>query len=210
MVNGILGIKVGMTQLFEPDGTVVPATVIKAGPCVVVQKKTAAHDGYNAIQLGLVEFVADKRVKKPMQGHFKKANVSPVKFLKEFRLQESAESTQVGSKVLVDQFSPSDSVEVSGVSKGKGFAGVIKRHNFRGGAATHGSMFHRAPGSIGSSAFPSRVFKGMRAAGHMGHDNVTTKNLRVVRVDVEQNLLIVRGAVPGSNGGYVIIRKKSK
>jgi len=210
MVNGILGIKIGMTQLFEKDGTAVPATVIKAGPCVVVQKKTAAHDGYNAIQLGLVEFVSDKRVRKPMQGHFKKANVSPVKFLKEFRLEESAESTQVGSKVLVDQFSPSDSVEVSGVSKGKGFAGVIKRHNFRGGAATHGSMFHRAPGSIGSSAFPSRVFKGMRAAGHMGHDNVTTKNLRVVRVDVEQNLLIVRGAVPGANGGYVVIRKKAK
>ena len=210
MVNGILGIKVGMTQLFEKDGTAVPATVIKAGPCVIVQKKTAAHDGYDAVQLGLVEFVADKRVRKPMQGHFKKANVSPVKFLKEFRLQESAESTQVGSKVLVDQFSPSDSVEVSGVSKGKGFAGVIKRHNFRGGAATHGSMFHRAPGSIGSSAFPSRVFKGMKAAGHMGHDNVTTKNLRVVRVDVEQNLLIVRGAVPGANGGYVVIRKKAK
>ena len=210
MVNGILGIKIGMTQLFEKDGTAVPATVIKAGPCVVVQKKTAAHDGYNAIQLGLVEFVADKRVRKPMQGHFKKANVSPVKFLKEFRLQESSESTQVGSKILVDQFSPSDSVDVSGVSKGKGFAGVIKRHNFRGGAATHGSMFHRAPGSIGSSAFPSRVFKGMRAAGHMGQDNVTTKNLRVVRVDVEQNLLIVRGAVPGANGAYVVIRKKTK
>ncbi len=210
MVNGILGIKVGMTQLFEKDGTAVPATVIKAGPCVVVQKKTAAHDGYNAVQLGLVEFVADKHVKKPMQGHFKKANVSPVRFLKEFRLQESAESTQVGCKVLVDQFSPSDSVDVSGVSKGKGFAGVIKRHNFRGGAATHGSMFHRAPGSIGASAFPSRVLKGMRAAGHMGQDNVTTKNLRVVRVDVEQNLLIVRGAVPGANGGYVVIRKKIK
>ena len=210
MVNGILGIKVGMTQLFEKDGTAVPATVIKAGPCVVVQKKTAAHDGYNAVQLGLVEFVAEKRVTKPMQGHFKKASVSPGKFLKEFRLQDSAEATLIGEKVLVDQFSPSDLVDISGVSKGKGFAGVIKRHNFRGGAATHGSMFHRAPGSIGSSAFPSRVFKGMRAAGHMGQDNVTTKNLRVVRVDVEQNLLIVRGAVPGSNGGYVVIRKKTK
>jgi len=210
MVNGILGIKVGMTQLFEKDGTAVPATVIKAGPCVVVQKKTAAHDGYNAVQLGLVEFVAEKRVKKPMQGHFKKASVSPAKFLKEFRLQDSAEATLVGEKVLVDQFSPSDLVDISGVSKGKGFAGVIKRHNFRGGAATHGSMFHRAPGSIGASAFPSRVLKGMRAAGHMGQDNVTTKNLRVVRVDVEQNLLIVRGAVPGSNGGYVVIRKKEK
>jgi large subunit ribosomal protein L3 len=210
MVNGILGIKVGMTQLFEKDGTAVPATVIKAGPCVVVQKKTAAHDGYNAVQLGLVEFVAEKRVTKPMQGHFKKASVSPAKFLKEFRLQDSAEATLVGEKVLVDQFSPSDLVDISGVSKGKGFAGVIKRHNFRGGAATHGSMFHRAPGSIGASAFPSRVLKGMRAAGHMGQDNVTAKNLRVVRVDVEQNLLIVRGAVPGSNGGYVVIRKKTK
>jgi large subunit ribosomal protein L3 len=210
MVNGILGIKVGMTQLFEKDGTAVPATVIKAGPCVVVQKKTAAHDGYDAVQLGLVEFVAEKRVKKPMQGHFKKASVSPAKFLKEFRLQDSAEATLVGEKVLVDQFSPSDLVDISGVSKGKGFAGVIKRHNFRGGAATHGSMFHRAPGSIGASAFPSRVLKGMRAAGHMGQDNVTAKNLRVVRVDVEQNLLIVRGAVPGSNGGYVVIRKKIK
>ena len=210
MVNGILGIKVGMTQLFEKDGTAVPATVIKAGPCVVVQKKTAAHDGYDAVQLGLVEFVAEKRVKKPMQGHFKKASVSPAKFLKEFRLQDSAEATLVGEKVLVDQFSPSDLVDISGVSKGKGFAGVIKRHNFRGGAATHGSMFHRAPGSIGASAFPSRVLKGMRAAGHMGQDNVTAKNLRVVRVDVEQNLLIVRGAVPGSNGGYVVIRKKEK
>ena len=210
MVNGILGIKVGMTQLFEKDGTAVPATVIKAGPCVVVQKKTAAHDGYDAVQLGLVEFVAEKRVTKPMQGHFKKASVSPAKFLKEFRLQDSAEATLVGEKVLVDQFSPSDLVDISGVSKGKGFAGVIKRHNFRGGAATHGSMFHRAPGSIGASAFPSRVLKGMRAAGHMGQDNVTAKNLRVVRVDVEQNLLIVRGAVPGSNGGYVVIRKKTK
>ena len=210
MVNGILGIKVGMTQLFEKDGTAVPATVIKAGPCVVVQKKTAAHDGYDAVQLGLVEFVAEKRVKKPMQGHFKKASVSPAKFLKEFRLQDSAEATLVGEKVLVDQFSPSDLVDISGVSKGKGFAGVIKRHNFRGGAATHGSMFHRAPGSIGASAFPSRVLKGMRAAGHMGQDNVTAKNLRVVRVNVEQNLLIVRGAVPGSNGGYVVIRKKIK
>ena len=210
MVNGILGIKVGMTQLFEKDGTAVPATVIKAGPCVVVQKKTAAHDGYNAVQLGLVEFVAEKRVKKPMQGHFKKASVSPAKFRKEFPLQDSADATLVGAKVLVDQFSPSDLVDISGVSKGKGFAGLIKRHHFGGGAATHGSMFHRAPGSIGSSAFPSRVFKGMRAAGHMGQDNVTTKNLRVVRVDVEQNLLIVRGAVPGANGGYVVIRKKTK
>ena len=129
---------------------------------------------------------------------------------REFRLQDSAESTQVGAKILVDQFAPSDIVDVSGVSKGKGFAGMVKRHHFGGGAATHGSMFHRAPGSIGSSAFPSRVFKGMRAAGHMGQDNVTTKNLRVVKVDIEQNLLVVKGAIPGANGGYVVVRKKSK
>jgi large subunit ribosomal protein L3 len=209
MINGILGIKVGMTQVFEKDGTVVPATVIKAGPCVVVQKKTASDDGYDAVQLGLVEFIADKRVNKAMQGHFKKANVSPVKFLREFRLKESADSTQIGAKVLVDQFAPADSVDVSGISKGKGFAGLVKRHHFGGGAATHGSMFHRAPGSIGSSAFPSRVFKGMRAAGHMGQERVTAKNLRVVRVDVENNLLVVSGAVPGANGAYLIISKNS-
>ena len=208
MINGILGVKVGMTQLFDKDGSVIPATVIKAGPCVVVQKKTVAHDGYDAVQLGLVEFVADKRVNRARQGHFKKAGVSPVKLLREFRLAASDEATLVGAKVLVDQFAANDAVEVSGVSKGKGFAGVIKRHNFRGGAASHGSMFHRAPGSIGSSAFPSRVFKGMRAAGHMGQDKVTVKNLKVVRVDVEKNLLIVRGAVPGANGEYVVIRKK--
>jgi large subunit ribosomal protein L3 len=209
MINGILGVKMGMTQLFDEDGSVIPATVIKAGPCVVVQKKTAAHDGYDAVQLGLVEFVPDKRVNKARQGHFKKANVSPVRLLRELRLKASDDATQVGAKVLVDVFTPDDVVDVAGISKGKGFAGVVKRHHFGGGAATHGSMFHRAPGSIGSSAFPSRVFKGMRAAGRMGHDRVTVKNLRVVRVDVEKNLLIVRGAVPGANGGYLVIRKRS-
>jgi large subunit ribosomal protein L3 len=208
MINGILGIKMGMTQLFAEDGTAIPATVIKAGPCVVVQKKTAAHDGYDAVQLGLVEFVSDKRVNKARQGHFKKANVSPVKLLREFRLEASDEATQVGGKVLVDLFTRNDSVDVSGISKGKGFAGVVKRHHFGGGAATHGSMFHRAPGSIGASAFPSRVLKGMRAAGHMGRERVTAKNLQVVKVDVENNLLVVRGAVPGANGGYLVIKKK--
>jgi large subunit ribosomal protein L3 len=210
MINGILGKKIGMTQLFGNDGTVIPATVIKAGPCVVVQKKTASTDGYNAVQLGLVEFVPAGRVNKAMAGHFNKANVAPVKFLREFRLGESAQDTQVGAKVLVDQFTANDQVDVTGISKGKGFAGVIKRHKFRGGAATHGSMFHRAPGSIGASAFPSRVFKGMRAAGHMGQDRVTTKNLQVIRVDPENNLLVVRGAVPGANGGYLIIKKKNR
>lgn len=210
MINGILGIKVGMTQLFGEGGEVIPATVIKAGPCVVVQKKTSATDGYNAVQLGFVEFVSERRIKKPQAGHFKKWNSPPVKFIREFPLSDSIEETAVGSKVLVDQFSPSDEIDVTGTSKGKGFAGVIKRHNFAGGAATHGSMFHRAPGSIGSSAYPSRVFKGMRAAGHMGQDRVTTKNLKVVKVDTENNLLIVKGAVPGANGGYLIIRKNRR
>ena len=209
MINGILGKKIGMTQLFDPNGTVTPATVIKAGPCVVVQKKTAAKDGYDAVQLGLVEFVKENRVNQAMKGHFKKADVPPVKFIKEFRLNESAESTTVGSKVLVSLFSPSDVVDVIGISKGKGFAGVIKRHHFGGGAATHGSMFHRAPGSIGSSAFPSRVFKGMKAAGHMGQDRVTMRNLEVIEVDAENNLLVIKGAVPGANGGYLLIKKKS-
>jgi len=209
MITGILGKKIGMTQLFDPNGTVTPATVIKAGPCVVVQKKTAAKDGYDAVQLGLVEFVKENRVNQAMKGHFKKADVPPVKFIKEFRLNESAESTTVGSKVLVSLFSPSDVVDVIGISKGKGFAGVIKRHNFGGGAATHGSMFHRAPGSIGSSAFPSRVFKGMKAAGHMGQDRVTMRNLEVIEVDAENNLLVIKGAVPGANGGYLLIKKKS-
>jgi large subunit ribosomal protein L3 len=210
MVDGILGVKMGMTQLFGKDGAAIPVTVIKAGPCVIVQKKTASHDGYNAVQLGLVEFVAGGRAKKPMAGHFKKANVSPVKFVKEFRLKDSVEETKVGSKVLVDQFSTSDKVDVTGVSKGKGFAGVVKRHHFRGGAASHGSMFHRAPGSIGASAFPSRVLKGMRAAGHMGQERVTTRNLSVVRVDSENHLLMVKGAVPGANGSYLMITKNAK
>jgi large subunit ribosomal protein L3 len=210
MVDGILGIKIGMTQLFGKDGAVIPVTVIKAGPCVVVQKKTASHDGYDAVQLGLVEFFSGGRAKKAMAGHFKKAGASPMKFLKEFSLKDSAEETRIGSKVLVDQFSTSDEVDVTGISKGKGFAGVIKRHHFRGGAASHGSMFHRAPGSIGASAFPSRVLKGMRAAGHMGQERVTTRNLSIVKVDAENHLLMVRGAVPGANGSYLIITKNAK
>jgi large subunit ribosomal protein L3 len=210
MVEGILGIKVGMTQLFGEDGAVIPVTVIKAGPCVVIQKKSASHDGYNAVQLGLVEFVSSRRVNRAMAGHFKKAGVAPVKFVKEFRLKDSAEETKVGSRILVDQFSAMDEVDVTGVSKGKGFAGLIKRHHFGGGAATHGSMFHRAPGSIGASAFPSRVLKGMRAAGHMGQERVTTKNLTVVKVDSENHLLMVRGAVPGANGSYVVVRKNTE
>lgn len=207
MVNGILGVKIGMTQLFEKDGRVIPATVIKAGPCVVVQKKTADREDYNAVQLGLVEFTSPRRVDQSMTGHFKKAKVSPVRFLKELRLTEASEETALGAKILVDQFTESDEVDVTGISKGKGFAGFIKRHNFSGGGASHGSMFHRAPGSIGASAYPSRVLKGTRGAGHMGSSRVTVRNLKVIRVDPEKNLLVVKGAVPGANGGYLIIRR---
>ena len=207
MVNGIIGKKLGMTQVFAEDGTVTPVTVIKAGPCVIIQKKTVNTDGYNAVQLGLVEERPPRRINKPTEGHFKRAGVPPTRVLREVRVGEGDENTSVGDKVLVDIFNEDDLVDVVGTSKGRGFAGFVKRHGFAGGRATHGSMFHRAPGSIGASAFPSRVIKGTRMAGHMGHDQKTTKNLRVVSVDLEKNLLMVRGAVPGPNGGYVLIRK---
>lgn len=206
MVNGIIGRKLGMTQVFAPDGTVTPVTVIKAGPCVVVQRKTTSRDGYEAAQIGLVEDRPVKHVNRPMKGHFEKAGVPPAKLLREVRLT-NGEEVSVGDKVLVDQFAANDVVTVVGTSKGRGFAGFVKRHHFRGGRATHGSMFHRAPGSIGASAFPSRVIKGNRSAGHMGIDRVTVKNLEVVSIDSEKNLLLVRGAVPGPNGGFVMIRK---
>jgi len=208
MVDGLIGVKVGMTQVFEADGKVVPATVIKTGPCIVVQKKVKETDGYDAVQLGLVEFIRPSRVNKARAGHFKKAEVPPVRMLREFGFDDSAEPLKVGDQVLVNQvFRPEDKVHVTGTSKGRGFAGLIKRHHFGGGAATHGSMFHRAPGSIGASAFPSRVLPGMRAAGHMGNARVTVQSLRVVRVQDQENLLVVKGAVPGRNGGYVIVKK---
>jgi len=208
MVDGLIGIKVGMTQVFDENGTVVPVTVIKAGPCVVVQKKMKDPDGYESLQLGLVEFIRPSRVNKPRAGHFKKAGIPPCRILREFLLQDGQESPNIGEQILVNQvFSPQDKVNVLGTSKGRGFAGVIKRHHFGGGAATHGSMFHRAPGSIGASAFPSRVLPGMRAAGHMGDEHVTVQNLKVVRIQEQDNLLLIRGAVPGRNGGYVIVRK---
>jgi large subunit ribosomal protein L3 len=206
-VEGIIGRKVGMTQVYAADGRAIPVTVIQAGPCVVVQRKSKEKDGYSAVQLGFVENRTIKRVTKPMAGHFKKASLPPCRVLREFRVEDGAE-VKVGDKVSVSLFAPGDSVSVVGTSKGKGFQGVVKRHHFRGGAATHGSMFHRAPGSIGASAFPSRVLKGMKAAGHMGSDRVTVRNLQVVKVDAESNLLVIRGSVPGAGGGYVIIRKK--
>ncbi len=208
MVNGIIAKKVGMTQIFREDGAVVPVTVLKAGPCVVIQKKTTAKEGYDAVQLGLVEFINPKKVNKPMAGHFKKhGDTAPVRLLREVRLGAGGDEVKVGDKVLVDQFQVSDMVDIIGTSKGRGFAGLVKRHHFRGGAATHGSMFHRAPGSIGASAFPSRVLKGMRAAGHMGVEQVTVRNLQVVQVDVENHLLLVKGAVPGHNGAVVMVRR---
>lgn len=207
MVNGIIGKKLGMTQVFSEDGSVTPVTVIKAGPCVVVQKKTVNTDGYDAVQLGLVEDRPPRRVNKPTEGHFKRAGIPPTRVLREVRLGQDDEVTNVGDKVLVDQFSEDDLVDIVGTSKGRGFAGFVKRHKFAGGRATHGSMFHRAPGSIGASAFPSRVIKGTRMAGHMGHERKTVKNVRVVAVDIENNLLMIRGAVPGPNGAYVLIKK---
>jgi large subunit ribosomal protein L3 len=209
-VDGIIGIKLGMTQVFTDDGTSVPCTVLQAGPCVVVQRRTAQKDGYEAVQLGLVEFVKPQRITKPMNGHFQKAGVPPLRMLREFRLEESADETKVGDRVLVDRFVPGEMVDVTGVSKGKGFQGGVKRWHYRGGDATHGSMFHRAPGGIGASSFPSRVWKGQHFPGHMGHERVTAKNLRVVKVDSEENLLLVRGAVPGPRGGYLLIRKAKR
>jgi len=207
MVTGIIGRKVGMTQLFQQDGTVTPGTVIKAGPCVVVQAKTAQTDGYQAVQLGLVE-ERPARVNKPLAGQYKKADVPPTRVRREVKVARGAEAPKAGEQVLVNAvFNNGDRVDVIGVTRGKGFQGVVRRHHFRGGAATHGSMFHRAPGSIGASSFPSRVVKGMRAAGRMGGDRVTTRNLKVVAVDAENHLLIVHGAVPGAPGGYLVVRK---
>lgn len=208
MVNGIIGKKLGMTQVFAPDGTVTPVTVIKAGPCVVVQRKTVSTDGYEAVQLGFVEDKAPKNVNKPMKGHFEKAGIPPTRVLRELRLDDATEEVNVGDKVLVDLFAANDVIDVIGTSKGRGFAGFVKRHGFAGGRASHGSMFHRAPGSIGASAYPSRVIKGTRMAGHMGVARTTIKNLKVVQVNAEENLILIKGAIPGPNGEYVLIKKK--
>ena len=211
MISGIIGRKLGMTQIFAEDGTVTPVTVIKAGPCVVVQTKSAAgRDGYNAVQLGLVEDnpIRLKNVTKPLRGHFEKTGggVPPTRILKEIRLTAEPEAT-IGDQVKVDVFADGDKIEVVGKSKGRGFAGTIKRHNFSRGPESHGSMNVRRPGSIGQSAYPSRVIKGTRSSGHMGDDRVTVKGLTVARVDAENNLLMVRGAVPGANGSLVIVKK---
>lgn len=209
MINGILGRKVGMTQLFGEDGTVFPVTVVEAGPCLVVQRKTKESDGYDAVQLGLVGRVSPRRLTAPLRGHFEKAGIPPTKTLGEVRC-DAGDSFNPGDQVLCDIFSEKEHVDVIGVSKGKGFQGVVKRHHFGGGAASHGSMFHRAPGSIGPSAFPSRVYPGTRSSGRMGGKQTTMKNLTVVRVDAENHLIYLKGAVPGARNTVVKIVKKSR
>jgi large subunit ribosomal protein L3 len=206
MSPGIIGKKIGMTQVFRADGQVVPVTMLQAGPCVVLQRKTPATDGYDAVQLALLEKA--RKPNKPTAGHMKKAGIEGgVRVIREFRLKGGNGDIKAGDRVLVDQFKPNEKVDVTGDSKGRGFAGVVKRHHFRGGDATHGSMFHRAPGSIGASSFPSRVFPGTRMGGHMGAAQVTVRNLEIVEIDAEDNVLMVKGAVPGPNVSYVMIRR---
>jgi large subunit ribosomal protein L3 len=206
---GILGKKLGMTQIFSDDGVVHPVTVIQAGPCLVVQRKTGETDGYDAIQIGLVEDRPMRKVSQPMNGHFKKAGVAPMRRLMEFPVTAEDEA-KAGDQVKVDIFAADDYVDVIGASKGKGFQGVMKRHGFGGGRATHGSMFHRAPGSIGQASDPSRVFPGTRLPGRTGGKRITGKNLQVVKVDAENNLLFLKGSVPGPNNGYVAVRRAKR
>jgi large subunit ribosomal protein L3 len=214
-VNGILGKKIGMTQVFDEKGEVHPITVLQAGPCVVTHLKTALKDGYDAAQIGLVEFVKASKVTKPQAGHFAKSNVAPVKFQKEVAIETAkaagegeaaADGVKTGDRVLVDIFSDEKYVDVTGTSKGRGFAGVVRRHGFGGGPKSHGHMF-QVQGSIGASSFPSRVFPGQRMPGHMGVDRVTVRNLRIRGIDLDENLLMVEGAVPGPRDGYVLITR---
>jgi large subunit ribosomal protein L3 len=206
MVTGIIGKKVGMTQLFAADGTVQPTTVLRAGPCVVVQAKTVQTDGYEAAQIGFVE-ERPQKANKATTGHFKKAGAPPTRVRLEVALKAGGDPVKPGDQVSVSMFADGDRVDVIGTSRGKGFQGVVKRHHFRGGGASHGSMHHRAPGSIGASSYPSRVVKGMRMGGQMGGTRITVRNLKVLRVDTDNNLLLVEGAVPGAPGGFVTIRK---
>jgi large subunit ribosomal protein L3 len=213
-VTGILGKKIGMTQVFDEKGDVHPITVLQAGPCVITQLKTLAKDGYEAAQIGLVEFVKSSKVNKPMAGHFAKSNVPPVKLIREVLCYsdgpaaegEAAKAIKAGDKVLVDIFSEDKYVDVIGTSKGRGFSGVVRRHGFAGGPKAHGHMF-QVQGSIGASSFPSRVFPGQRMPGHFGVDRITVRNLRIRGIDLEENLLMVEGAVPGPKDGYVLISK---
>lgn len=206
MVEGLIGKKVGMTQSYDAAGNAVPVTVIQAGPCTVIQKRTKEKDGYACVQLGLVEEKGVRKPTKPQLGHFQKSGLPPTRILREFRASDAA-AIKEGDQFFVDIFAEGERVHVTGTSKGKGFQGVVRRHGFRGGRASHGSMFHRAPGSIGASSYPSRVLKGTRMGGQMGKTQITVRNLTVIRTDKEHNLLVVQGAVPGPRGSYVLIRK---
>ncbi len=206
-MRGIIGKKIGMTQAFDEDGNVSPVTVIQAGPCVVVQRKKSGRDGYEAVQLGFVEPRSHRKTNMAIRGHFNKVGVEPVKYVREFRLEKSENEVEAGQEVRVDVLRDVEKVDITGVSKGKGFQGVIKRHGYHGGRATHGSMFHRAPGGISGSADPARVFPGTKMPGRMGGDKVTVRNLKIVRIIEDQNLLLVRGAVPGARNGYLLIRE---
>ena len=206
MIDGLIGKKIGMTQLFEENGTVRPVTVLEAGPCVVVQRKTEEKDGYGAVQIGMVDPKAAKRANRPRRGHHEKAGVPPTRVLREFKVAADDE-LKPGDSILVDIFEGVGKVDVIGTSKGKGFQGVMKRHGFAGGKATHGSMHHRGPGSIGMAAYPAKVLRGMRGPGRMGNARVTAKNLTVLRIDPEKNLMLVEGSVPGAPGSTLLIRK---
>jgi large subunit ribosomal protein L3 len=208
-MDGMLGKKLGMTQIFTADGDTVQVTVVELGPCVVVARRTAEKDGYDAVQLGLVEAKPPRHVSKPQQGHFKKAGATPTRKLAEFEIAAD-EPWSAGDQVKCSMFQEKDFVDVVGTSKGKGFQGVMKRHGFKGGRATHGSMFHRAPGSIGGSSFPSRVYPGMKGTGRMGGKRITTKNLLVIKVDEEKNLIYLRGSVPGGEHGYVALKRAKR
>ena len=205
-VTGILGKKIGMTQIFDDKGDVHPITVLRAGPCVITQLKSAAKDGYDAAQIGLVEFVKASRMTKPETGHLGKTEAPPVKLIREVEIEAGADGAKAGDRVLVDIFADAKFVDVIGTSKGRGFAGVVRRHNFGGGPKSHGHMF-QVQGSIGASSFPSRVFPGQRMPGHFGTDRVTVRNLRIRGIDLDENLLMVEGAVPGPRDGYVMIAK---
>ena len=208
MKKAILGKKIGMTQFFRADGTMIPVTVIEAGPCPVVQKKTVANEGYDSVQLGFAE-LRDKLANKPRKGHFAKANVKAMRYLREFRLEDAA-SYEVGQILKADVFQEGDKVDISGTSKGHGFQGVVKRHHQGRGRMTHGSHFHRAPGSMSACSDPSRVFKTKNLPGHMGSEHVTVQNLEVVRVDAERNLMLIKGAVPGAKGSFVTVKSTVK
>ncbi|NVL91370.1 MAG: 50S ribosomal protein L3 [Desulfobacterales bacterium] len=205
MHRGLLGRRLGMSSLFSSNGHQVPVTVLEVGPCVVTQIKTQATDGYNALQVGFIE-KRGKRINKPLQGHFKKSGGQAYAFLREIAVDDPSEYI-LGQTLTVDMFQVGERVDISGISKGKGFSGVVKRWGFRGGRATHGSMFHRAPGSVGCSAWPSKVIKGRKMPGHYGNQRVTVRNLEIVDIRPEQHVLIVKGAVPGCRSGLVEVRK---